>query len=467
LSSFFFFYIYIYCPNPVRPCGPRVAYPQDNMYVSYVSLSLLLLLLPVASQPICNVLAPPFSAIGDNITDDTSSLQNALSHPLCSTVLLPAPGLFLSRALDLINASNKALVIAPGALLVTWRNRSSWGSRNALLYMSSNASALANFSLSGGGGIFGGGRNWWPPASQPDKHTWFRPHSLLLPLVYNFSMSQVSITDSPGCNIETNGNEQHFREITIVAAGDTCSQFSVAPNTGGFRVSGSSILIEDSTVHNGDDCIPVNPSPGGLTEHVLVRNVSCSCGTNGPVIFNPGGLVRNVTFDSIFVRNTFQGAGVKIATNKGPGSTPIGGRVENVTFSNIVITEPVNYALYTDVWHQDVPGGLCAAPSPLPPGSNDWLTVQNVTFVNVTATVTNGQGAGCFICAPNDGICRGWIFRNVSVLRHDGAPAGAYSCVYFRNASTENSTPRPCGVGPGSAVHDSPGAIKLSNQTNK
>jgi len=402
---------------------------------------------PASAQPVCDVTSPPFLAAGDNRTGDTAALQSALSEPLCATVLLRAPGLFLSRSLNLVNSSNKALVIEPSAQLVAWRNRSTWGPHNALLYQSSNATALENFTITGGGGIFGGGRNWWPPASQPDKHTWFRPHSLLLPLVRNFSMSAISIIDSPGCNIEVNGDAQRFRGINIVAAGDACAQFSVAPNTGGFRVSGSDIVIADSNVHNGDDCIPVNPSPAGLTENVLVRNVNCSCGTNGPVIFNPGGLVRNVVFDRITVRNTYQGAGVKIATNRGPGSTPLGGRVENIVFSNIQITDPVNFAIYTDVWHEDVPGGVCAAPSPLPPGADNWLTVQNVSMVNITARVPDGQGAGCFVCAPNDGICRWWRFNNVSVLRHDGAPAEAYACVYFRNASAEGSSPIPCGVG--------------------
>jgi beta-galactosidase len=427
----------------------------------FIHAVLLLLFSAVHAQgPLCDVSAPPFSARGDNITDDTVPLQSALSHPLCATVLLPAPGLFLTRALDLVNASNKALVIAPGALLVAWRTRATWGSTNALLYQSSNATALSNFSLSGGGGIFGGGRNWWPPANQTDKHTHFRPHSLLLPLVSNFSMAGISITDSPGCNIEVNGDTQHFKGVTIVAAGDECAQFAVAPNTGGFRVSGSNILVEDSTVHSGDDCVPVNPSPAGLTEHVLVRNVSCACGTNGPVIFNPGGVVRNVTFDAIRVRNTFQGAGVKIATNHGPGSTPIGGLVTDVVFSNIQITDPTNYAIYTNVWHEDVPGGVCAAPNPLPPGADRWLTVQNISWVNVSARVPDGQAAGCFICAPNGGICRWWEFNNVTVQTHEGSLARPYACVYFRNASEVGSSPKPCGVGRWGAAAPAPAAAR-------
>ena len=230
-----------------------------------------------------------------------------------------------------------------------------------------------------------------------------------------------------------------------------CAQFSVAPNTGGFRLSGSRILVEDSSVHSGDDCLPINPSPEGLTEDVLVRNVSCACGTNGPVIFSPGGTVRNVTFDSIRVRNTFQGGGIKVATNSGSGSIPLGGLVENITFSNIDIQDPLNFALYTSVFHEDLPGGVCAAPHPLPPGAGQgWLTARNIRFVNVSASVPSGQGAGCFVCAPNGSICTGYEFDNVRVSSdRGGGPAGAYGCVYFRNASQVGSTPVPCGTGPG------------------
>ena len=409
----------------------------------------LLALLPSlhVAQQLCNVALPPFSAAGDNLTDDTLALQAALSSPACSTILLPSPGLFLSRALDLVNASNKQLHIQPGAALVTWRERSTWGSRNALLFMSSNATPLSNFEIAGGGGFSGGGRNWWPPASQPNKHTYFRPHTMLLSLVQNFSMHDVSIVDSPSCNIEVNGADLRFARVVIVAAGDVCAQFSVAPNTGGFRLSGSRILVEDSSVHSGDDCIPINPSPLGLTEYVLVRNVSCACGTNGPVIFSPGGLVRNVVFDRIRVRNTFQGAGIKVATNSGPGSVPIGGLVENVTYSNIDIDSPSNNALYTSVFHEDRPGGVCKAPTPLPPGSGSgWLTARDIRFVNVSATVPAGQGAGCFVCAPTTRICTGYSFSNVSVQSRAGGPAAPYGCVYFRNATEEASEPVPCGT---------------------
>lgn len=168
-------------------------------------------------------------------------------------------------------------------------------------------------------------------------------------------MSDLTVVDSPGCNFQVNGADLVFERVIISAAADVCAQFSVAPNTGGFRLSGRRILVRDSTVHNGDDCIPINPAPAdpanaslgwGLTEDVFISNVSCACGTNGPVIFSPGGTVQNVTFERITVNSTYQGAGVKIASNRPPGNRPIGGLVTNVTFRDIVITNPINAALY-------------------------------------------------------------------------------------------------------------------------
>lgn len=408
-----------------------------------------------ATPPAAPCDASAFGARGDNATDDTAALAAALASTACSSLVLRAPGLYLSHALDLSAASARALVIERGAALVVWRNRSSWDSPGkGMLWQSRPDVRIDNFSISGGGVIFGGGRNWWPPANEPDKHLQFRPHTLFLDNVSNFSMTDVSIIDSPACNIQVNGDDLFFARVTIAAAADECKQFAVAPNTGGFRLSGARIVVRDSTVHNGDDCVPINPRPvdpanassaWGVTEDVLVTNVTCACGTNGPVVFSPGGTVRNVTFEHMLVRDTFQGAGVKVATNSGAGSRPIGGVVANITYSDIEIRDPINAALYTDVFHQDV--SVCALPSPLPANAtDDWLLVANVTMRNIVATVPDGQAAGCFVCAPGARKCAGWSFDNVTVARHDGAPAAGYECIYFRNATATGSTPAPCGV---------------------
>ena len=411
-------------------------------------LACVLLLAPARPDPpgaSCDVTQAPFFARGDNATDDTAALQAALSADHCGTVVLSSPGLFLSTALDLSRAAASTLLIAAGAGLVLSPNRSGWAPGTALLWQSVNAT-LAGFTLGGGGAIYGGGRAWWPPRNQSNKHTHFRPHTLLLPNVSRLTVANLALWDSPGCTIQANGEDLVFENISISAAADECAQFEVAPNTGGFRLSGRRISVRHATVHNGDDCVPINPAPDGLTEDVWVQNVSCACGTNGAVVFNPGGgTVRNVTFVDMAVAHTYEGIGVKVATNSGPGSTPVQAVVEGVTFRNIAIQAPLNAAIYTDVFHQDVP--TCGLPARMPPNTTGWLTVRNITVRDVVATVPDGQGAGCFVCAPGDAKCTGWAFHNVTVRRQDGQPAGPYTCIYFRNATTEASSPPLCGTG--------------------
>ena len=138
----------------------------------------------------------------------------------------------------------------------------------------------------------------------------------------------------------------------------------------------------------------------------------------------------------------------RLNPNSGAGSRPLGGVVANITFSDIVIRDPLNAAIYADVFHQDVLA--CALPSPLPANaSDDWLLVANVSLRDVVATVPDGVRAGCFVCAPGARKCAGWSFDNVTVARHDGAPAAPYECYYFRGATAAGANvPTPCGVSP-------------------
>lgn len=142
-----------------------------------LALSFLLLgLVDVLAQDECD--PTTFGAVGDNVTDDTRALQAALASPACSSVVLRAPGLFLSRALDLSNASARSLLIEPGAAIVVWRKRASWGTGTGLLWQSQPGVPIVNFIISGGGAVLGGGSNWWPPANQSNKHAQFRPRAI-------------------------------------------------------------------------------------------------------------------------------------------------------------------------------------------------------------------------------------------------------------------------------------------------
>lgn len=139
--------------------------------------------------------------------------------------------------------------------------------------------------------------------------------------------------------------------------------------------------------------MPVTTGNLGFTRGVFARNISCACGTNGGVIYNQGGTVSNVTFSGFTVRNTNQGAGVKLSE---PGRDATGGLVENVAWVDYSIEGPRYAALYINVFSEDA-----QPPCKLPakPGLNNWLTVRGAVFRNVSASAP-GAAAGCFRCTP-------------------------------------------------------------------
>ena len=84
--------------------------------------------------------------------------------------------------------------------------------------------------------------------------------------------------------------------------------YDESPNTDGFNVQGRDIVVEHSSVRNGDDCVPIfSPS-----RNVTVRHMYCSCGNGVAVMVWPplsysggGGDIVGVTVDNI----TFDGRG--------------------------------------------------------------------------------------------------------------------------------------------------------------
>ena len=229
-----------------------------------------------------------------------------------------------------------------------------------------------------------------------------------------------------------------FLQRMNIRSGDAvCGGYASAPNTDGFNVGGHRITIVDSTVHNGDDCIPVTSGNDGTTTDVYVGNIRCMCGTNGGVVYDQGGKVSNVTFDNIYVYGTNQGAGVKLSR---PGRNATGGRVANVVWKNVRIDRPRNAALYFNVFQEDAPWP-CKGPAD--PALRAWLSIENVLFQNVTATlIEKSQPAGCFLCTPG-APCTA-TFDAVSIRGADGKLVPAYACENLKETSHGGSMPDRC-----------------------
>ena len=394
---------------------------------------------------VCSVAS--YGAVCDNQTDDSAALQRVLDDPTCAVVQVASPRHCVSKALNISLMSGRTLQIDRGAALVVWRDVLTYNlSHKTYSFLSAThvgdndweGPLLTDFTLNGGGAILGGGAMWWPYLKNIS-----RPRTLLIPNGRNLHISNLTFVDSPSYNMGIRANGVVIEYMNISSGASRCGGYYDAPNTDGFNIGGSNITVRYSTVHNGDDCIPVttyNSTVG--TSNVHVHDVACHCGTNGAVIYNQGGVVENITFDRISVHGTNQGLGVKIANSK---SNATSGVVRNVTWQNMRITSPRYAAMYTNVFDEDASG--CRYPSN-PERGPGWLTVRDVRVENVTAQLAvAGQPAACFLLSPGSPAA-GWTFANVTVTGTNGKPAAPYQCHNMVNITSQRSdSPVPCGGG--------------------
>ena len=149
----------------------------------------------------CSVRA--FGARGDNATEDTAAIAAAIAHcaAVGGAVLLPAPGVYLSRPLTIGDGAH--LIIERGATLLAWGDLRSWpnttldppfrgqqhvgesfitlvGAGINGTHGCSTGRLFSNVVIEGGGTIDAQGWRWWPHAAVPAAQggLYLRPRTL-------------------------------------------------------------------------------------------------------------------------------------------------------------------------------------------------------------------------------------------------------------------------------------------------
>jgi polygalacturonase len=367
---------------------------------------------PTLPLPSCSVL--DFGAKGDNITEDTSAIQSAITA--CSEVIFPSPYKFLTRPLRLDAHDNLILNIENGAMLIAWGDVHTYNLTSVvrpLLWSDAYRNCtsrgecptpLVNVTISGGGTLDGQGWRWWPFLKT-------RPRPILIDLSHaqHLLISNISLIDSPSFHIQVRGADIEIEYVTISAG--NCTGYVQAPNTDGINIGGQRIHVHDCFVHNGDDCVPTNVGWNNSdTRDVLVERVTCECGTNGGVaIIADSGSIHDVIYQNMIVRKTNQGAGAKISE---PYETPTG-IFHNITWRNITIENPRYAAMYTNMFEEDTGGSQCRVNASRPA---KFLSAHNMSFIDINITInsTTGAYAGCFVCSQTS-PCDGYYFENVVV----------------------------------------------------
>lgn len=311
-----------------------------------------------------------YGAKADNTTNNTIAFTNALAavnQAGGGTLLVPAkPGLIESIYLTLplnLSASTR-LRVERGVTLKALCDLKHWPKIPRLpSYASSGlwnapfigASYVSDIIIDGGGIIDSSGACFWGSNEK-------RGNLLLFERVQRAELHDVLFMNSPYWTLHIwDSNDIWLHDITVhnPASSDNPALF-YGPNTDGIDIDSSrQVLVENSLIHAGDDCIVLKSGKDGYgrkfntpTANILVRNVTldaCSCfkhgtgGLHGGLHWYDGcgalkigtemsGGIVNITFEDSKV--VYSGTALKLLA-----PTPRGGYVRNVTWQRIQIDE--------------------------------------------------------------------------------------------------------------------------------
>ncbi|KAE9604565.1 putative polygalacturonase [Lupinus albus] len=184
-----------------------------------------------------------------------------------------------------------------------------------------------------------------------------------------------------------------------------------SPNTDGVDISESShVVLENSHIQTGDDCIAVNTG----SSFINITGVICGPGHGISI----GSLGRDGAYDTVeevHVRNcTFikTDNGVRIKTWKG-GS----GYARNITYKDIIV-EDVRYPLIIDQEYVDHHRSNFISLKRKNSSSSSAVALSHITYRNVTGT-SSSEDAIKLICDEKVG-CTNIVLESINIAPSNG-----------------------------------------------
>ncbi|KAJ1398363.1 Pectin lyase fold/virulence factor [Sesbania bispinosa] len=321
------------------------------------------MLMPDNSGCIFNVV--DYGATGNGQTDDSQAFVRAWEDACGATqdtpiLLIPKGKTFMLQPVlfrgpckpPTLNIKLEGTIIAPNSV-EAWKwpidnDKDTWV----------RFSEISGLVINGGGQIDGQGAPWWNCFSNGDCDD--RPTALHFHDCENLILSGLTHFNSPRNHISLNAcNGSRVSHLHIIAPDQS-------PNTDGIDISESSnIIIKNSKMETGDDCIAINHGSS------FIKIVGVFCGPGHGI--SVGSLGKDGAFETVEevqVRNcTFQGTtnGARIKTWMG-GS----GHARKITFEDIIVVEAYNPVIIDQEYN--------------PYDSVNAVKVSDVTFRNVRGT---------------------------------------------------------------------------------
>jgi len=391
----------------------------------------------LTSAAVFNVLN--YGAVGDGTTLNTKAISSAITAAKqaggSSTLYFPS-GKYLTGPFNL--TSNMQLSLDPAATILAVPDMTQFGIVPAWPSYGTGrdtntgpdnyepfigAYNAQNVSITGGT-IDGQGQYWWDLYRAKQLHH-SRPVLVQFQWCDGVKVTNTLLRNSPFWNLHPlYTNDVYIADMTILAP-------QTSPNTDGIDVdSSTNVLIERVTVTNGDDMIAIKSGfnmPGILygkpSANVIIRDSVFANGHGISVGSETSGGVRNITFENCEVTNAVNGPRVK--TSRGRG-----GIIQDIVFKNITVRNcygSSGVVMSTGMNYDNIPNPGNATTTPI---------VRDITISDVRSTQCSKPGS--FICLP-ESHCTGFSLQDIDLV----GVTGSFSCQYITGKSM-NVSPASC-----------------------
>ncbi|KAF5365182.1 hypothetical protein D9758_005343 [Tetrapyrgos nigripes] len=261
-----------------------------------------------------------------------------------------------------------------------------------------------NIVMNGGGTLDGAGQAWYDAFAS--NSSLLRPIILTVFQAENVLIENISMLNSPEWHNLVSMKRKMWCIPTSLSMPKSTSDNFIANTDGWNTYRSDNVVIKDSNIVNGDDCVAFKPN----STNILVSNLNCD-GSHGISVGSLGqfpgmfDIVRNVTAVNIRMSNAQNGARIKAWAGQNVGS----GIVQNITFKNFIMNK-VDNPVVIDQCYMTAADACAEFPS------NTFI--QDIFFTNISGTAS-GSKVASLACSP-DGRC-----SDINVDGLDGLKAGS------------------------------------------
>ncbi|KAI9692354.1 MAG: Exopolygalacturonase X-1 [Bathelium mastoideum] len=357
----------------------------------------------------------------DGVTDDSQYFLNALHQ--CNDgghVLLPEDKKYIIGTALNLTFLNHIDIELQGYLQFT--NDTDYWQANSFRQIFQNVTTFwqlggTDVNFYGGGTIDGNGQVWYDLYAQNIY--------ILRPVL----LGTIGLQSGSFVNLNLRYSPEYYNFVAnstnVLFSGISISGFSksnnTAKNTDGWDTYRSSnIVIQNSTINNGDDCVSFKPN----STEMLVQNLHCN-GSHGISVGSLGqyvgetDIVENVYVYNISMSNATDGARIKVWPGspaelsgdlQGGGGT---GMVNNITYDTMHVTN-VDYAIEVTQCYGQSNLTLC----------NEYpsnLTISNILMEGITGTTsTKYEPISGYVVCSSENVCSNITVQGVDVTTPTG-----------------------------------------------